>query len=238
MAAALASVAGRMVEQPAGNSDEALFWTWLAVVAVLPKLAHGPGESRPKQAQSSFGSPQFTATRVRAPVLQVSVTLVLASVMLGFTFVKNTNYAIVETKATSAAALLDNGRLEMAMQPIDGAIVLASDVGRYHIILANIQDQAKSSTAKPIDQSRLAVEGYQANERAVIANPFDIYGSLHFAESALTLELLGYPEEGGRAIEQYRHLTLMHLRFWLPHFLLGRAYVEIGEPVRAVEAYT
>ena len=45
MAAVLASIAGRTVEQLAGIphiSDEALFWTLLVVVAALPVLAHEP----------------------------------------------------------------------------------------------------------------------------------------------------------------------------------------------------
>lgn len=243
MAAVLASVAGRTVEQLAGIphlSDEALFWTLLAVVAALPMLAQEElqGEASSRRVQNSFGPPQTTAPRFRAPVLQVSLALVLASVVLGFTLVKNTNYALAENRATSATASLADGQPEMAMQTIDGAIALAPDVGRYHVIRANILDQARSSTAAASDQARLALEAYRANGRAVIANPFDIYGRFHFAESALTLGTLGYPGKGEEAIEEYRRLTLMLPRFWLSHFLLGRAYVEMGEPDRAVEAYS
>jgi len=243
MAAVLASVAGRTVEQLAGIphlSDEALFWTLLAVVAALPKLAYGPiqGEASSSRVQTSFGAPQVTAPRVKAPVLQVSLAIVLASVVVGFTLVKNTNYALAENRATSAAASLDDGKLEMAMQSIDSAIGLAPDVGRYHVIRANILDRARSSTAAASVQARLALEAYQANGRAVIANPFDIYGRLHFAESALQLAALGHPGKGEEAIEEYRRLTLALPRFWLSHFLLGRAYVETGKPDGAVEAYS
>ena len=124
------------------------------------------------------------------------------------------------------------------MQSIDGAIALAPNVGRYQVIRANILDRTRRSTPAASGQSRLALEAYQANSRAVIANPFDIYGRLHFAESAFTLATLGYPEKGGEAIEEYRRLTLSLPQFWLSHFLLGRAYVELGEPDRGVEAYS
>lgn len=58
---------------------------------------------------------------------------------------------------------------------------------------ANILDRARSSTATRSDQYRLALAAYQANGHAVVANPFDIYGGLHFAESTLTLANLGTP---------------------------------------------
>ena len=68
------------------------------------------------------------------------------------------------------------------------------------------------------------------------ANPYDTYNGLHFAESAFTLAGLGQPGNGEEAIEEYQRLTVMVPRFWLPHFLLARAYVEVGDPVRAVDA--
>jgi hypothetical protein len=97
--------------------------------------------------------------------------LVLASVVMGFTLVKNTSYTLAEKRATSAAASLDEGRPEMAMQSIDSAIALATDIGRYYVIRANILDQARSSKAADSDRARLALEAYQANGHAVIANP-------------------------------------------------------------------
>ena len=88
------------------------------------------------------------------------------------------------------------------------------------------------------ERARLALAAYRANGRAVHANPFDIYGRLHFAEAALTLASLGHPGKGKEAIEEYQQLTLMVPRLWLSHFLLGRAYVETGEPGLAVKAYS
>lgn len=82
------------------------------------------------------------------------------------------------------------------------------------------------------------LEAYQANSRAVNANPFDIYGRFHFAESALTLETLGYPGKGEEAIEEYLRLISVAPQCWLSHFLLGRAYVEVGEPEHAVGPYS
>jgi tetratricopeptide (TPR) repeat protein len=171
-------------------------------------------------------------------VLQVSLAVVLASLVLGFTLVKNANYAMAEDRATSAAGSLDDDQLEIAMQAIDGAIALAPDVGRYHVIRANILDQTRNSTAASAEHAGLAIEAYQTNGRAVTANPFDIYSRLHFAESVSTLATLGYPGKGPEAIEEYRLLTSLQPRFWLSHFLLGRAYVDMGEPGHAVEAFT
>ena len=164
--------------------------------------------------------------------------MVLASGVLGFTLVKNTNYALAESSATSAGASLDKGRLEMATQSNDSAIALAPDVGRYRVARANILDQVRDSTAAASAQARLALAAYQANGRAVNTNPFDTYSILHFAESALTLAALKQPGKGQEAIEEYRRLASMLPRFWLPHFLLGRTYVGVGEPDHAVEAYS
>ena len=49
---------------------------------------------------------------------------------------------------------------------------------------------------------------------------------------------MGNTQKGEEVIEKYRRLTLMVPRFWLSHFLLGRAYVEMGEPNRAIEAFS
>jgi hypothetical protein len=198
MAAILASVAGRMVEQLAGIphvSDEALFWTLLALVAALPMLEHGrlKGNTNTQPVQSSSAAPQFMTPRAGTAVLQVSLALVLASGVLGFTLVKNTNYALAEVRATSAAASLANGQPEIPMRYIDRAIALAPDVSRYHVNRGNILDQTKGGTTTLPDQARLALEAYRANRSAVLANPFDIYGRLHFAESTLRLTALGEP---------------------------------------------
>ena len=176
-------------------------------------------------------SPRLRGSKRRCS--QISLALVL-----GFTLVKNANYALAESRATSAAASSDVGRLEIAMQSIDSAIAIAPDVGRYRVIRANILDRARNSTAAKSDQAKMAVEAYQTNGRAVAANPFDLYNRLNFAESALTLAAFGQPDKGEEAIEEYRRLTLMQPRFWLSHFLLGRAYLETGEPDRAVAGFS
>ena len=242
VAAIMAPVAGRTVEQLAGIShlsDESLFWILLAMVAALPRQTLGPsqGVTSSSRVQSSFGAPQFPATRVGAPVLQISLGLIVTSVVLGFAFVKNTNYALAKKRATAAASLV-NGRPGMAMRSINSAIALAPDVGRYHTIRASILDQARSSAPVSGDQTMLTLEAYHANRRAVISNPFDIYGRLNFAESTLTLATLGQAEKGAEAIEEYRLLTSIQPRFWLSHFLLGLAYIEMGEPGRVVDAFS
>ena len=243
MAAALAAVAGRTVEQTAGIphlSDEALFGILLAVVAALPMLAQEKSQEEPsvRLVQNSSGTSRLVAPRAGAPVLRISLALILASVVLGFTLVKNASYTLAEYRATSAGSSLGAGQPGLAMQSINGAIALAPDVGRYHVIRASILDKVRSSTAAPSGKSQLALEAYRANGRAVEANPFDIYGRLNFAESALTLATLGQAGMGEEVIEEYRLLTSLQPNFWLSHFLLGRAYMEMGQPDRAVGAYT
>ena len=130
------------------------------------------------------------------PVLQIAVAVVLASVLLGFTFVKNVNYALAELRATSAVSSLDGGELEMALQSINGAIAPASDVGKYHVIRAKNLNQVRASITNNSERNQLAIEAYEANGRAVASNPFDLFGRLHFAESALTLSMLGRSKKG------------------------------------------
>ena len=242
VAAVLAVVAGRSVEQLAGIShlsDAALLWTLLAVVAATPALNHETSPEKPSSwpVQNPLNIPRFMTLRVGPPVLQVSLALVLAAVVLGFTLVKNTNYALAEYKATSAGVSLDDSQPEIAMQSIDEAIALAPDVGRYHVIRANIPDRARISMAGASDQARLALETYQANGRAVAANPFDMYGRLYLAESALTLAALGQAGKDEEAVEEYRRLTLTLPRYWLTHFLLVRAYAESGNPGHAIAPF-
>ena len=109
------------------------------------------------------------------------------------------------------------------MRYIDRAIALAPDVSRYHVNRGNILDQTKGGTTTLPDQARLALEAYLANRSAVLANPFDIYGRLHFAESTLRLTALGEPGKGEEAIQEYRQLTLLQPRFWLSHLHVSPA---------------
>lgn len=149
----------------------------------------------------------------------------------GFTFVNNATYALTEYKATSPSAALDDGQIDTAMESLNGAITLTPDVGTHHVIRANILDEARNAIVGASDQqSRLALEACLANGRAVQANPFAMYIRLNFAESALTLASLGLASKDEGAIEEYLRLTTMQPRFWLSHFLLGRAYVETGKP--------
>ena len=170
-AAVIASVVGRSVEQLVGIphlTDEALFWTLLGVIVAAPMLADGPlqgGENSPR-VKNVVNVPLLTGSRALAPVLWVASALVLASVVLGFTLVKNVNYALAESRATSASNLLVSGAPENAMRSINSAISLAPDVGRYHVIRSNILDQARSSRPGATEQAKPALAAYQANGRA------------------------------------------------------------------------
>jgi tetratricopeptide (TPR) repeat protein len=157
--------------------------------------------------------------------------------VLGFTLVKNVGYVLAESTAMTAATSLGEGELEIAMQSIDRAIRLAPDVGRYYVTRANVLDKVRRSRSDTFEQTKLALESYQANARAVNANPFETYASFHLAESTLTLAALGHPGKGGEAIKRYQRLTIMLPRYWRSHSLLGRAYVEVGEPAYAIEAF-
>jgi hypothetical protein len=96
----LASVAGQSAGQLADIShlsDEAPFWTLLALAAALPVLAHEqtPAEATPEMAQSPSCTTQVAALMVRAPVLQ---GVALAALVLGFTVANNTNYIFAENR--------------------------------------------------------------------------------------------------------------------------------------------
>ena len=95
----MAAVTGRSVEQLAGIphlSDEALFWTLFGVMAAAPILTNRPPDTDAysSQAQNPSDIPRITASRIGVPVLWVAAALVLASVVLGFTLVRDTNYAL------------------------------------------------------------------------------------------------------------------------------------------------
>ncbi|MCI0781098.1 MAG: tetratricopeptide repeat protein [Chloroflexi bacterium] len=243
MAALLAALAGRMVEQLVGIphlSDEALFWALLALLVALPNLEEQPAKARWSPAGGQSNTDLLSAGRNAAArsAFKLLIALIIAAMLAALTMVKNPSYAFAEYRATSAAVSLGEGRLLRAMEQIEGAIALAPDVGRYHVIQANILDQAGSFADNEIHRIKLAREAYLSTQRAVAANPFDIYTRLHFAEAALTLAGLDQAGMSQRAIEESLRLTSMLPRYWLSHFLLGRAYAQSGEPDRAVEAYS
>jgi len=243
MAAVLASLGGRTVEQVVGIPrlpDEALFWTLLAVVVGLPGLTRSaplPQHPRPVPA-SNAPVPHFRASIDAFWTVSIlSLALVSAAAMLWVTMVKNPYYFLAEIKAVAATHSSEEGELQRAMRRVDEAIALAPDVGRYHVQRAKILDQARRMTSDEREWSRLAQEAYWSNQRATYANPFDIYNRLHFSDSALTLAQLGQPERAQEAIEENRRLTVALPRYWLAHYLLGRAYDTLGHPGLAIGPY-
>lgn len=242
MAAVLASLAGRSVEQLVGIahiSDEALFWILLALVVSVAAVADTPStrDEKSSEVRDSTRARLPKLSKIRWPVLQLSLALVIVSMLLGFTLVKNVGYVMAERTATTATVSLSDGELAMAMQSIERAIRLAPDVGRYHVTRANILDTIRRSRSDVFEQTKLALEAYRANERAVNANPFETYASFHLAESTLILAALGHPGKSAEAIENYQRLTIMLPRYWRSYSLLGRAYAEVGKPAYAVEAF-
>lgn len=237
----LASIGGRTVEQMVGVpnlSDVALFWVLLAVLVVLPGLTYRRLQPRGGPGAGGIGIiPSPSRFALGGTIPQMSLAVVLAAAVVAFTIVKNPNYALAANREATATASLEKGDLPRAIQQIDGAIVLAPDVGLYRVKRANILDRARTLSASQGARWQLAQEAYLANRHAVAANPFDVYARLNFAESALTLAGLGQVGSGEEAIEEYRRTTLMIPGYWLSHFLLGRAYIEMGRPGLAVEAF-
>ena len=238
--AVLASVAGRTVEQLVGIphlSDEALFWTLIAVLVALPGMTSSPRQrdEMPERIQHFNNLSAHTFLAGRGAVL--GLALALASVVVVFTIAKNPSYALAENRATVAQSSLQNGDLQKAMRQIEDAIARAPNVGRYRVMRAQILDQARNLSDNPAQLMPLAQEAYLANREAVTVNPFDFYNSVHLAESALVLAGLNQVGMSEEAIVQYKRVTIMLPRYWLSHFLLGRAYGETEQPELAVAAY-
>lgn len=242
VSALLASVGGRILEQMLGIphlSDVALFWTLVAVMAALPTLTDGQRKQPEASAEPAAGvAPLHPGSMgVISPAFKLSLAVVLALALVVFTLINNPALILAEIKATAATAAVEDTNPQRALQQIDGAINLAPDVARYHVQRAKILDRVRSMSASRIDQVQLAQGAYLANQRGVTANPFDLYSRLHLAESAFTLAQLGRLEKNQEALDEYRRITFMMPRYWLSHFLLGRAYNETDQPELAIESY-
>lgn len=240
MAALLAAVAGRIVEQLAGvphMSDKIVQWTMLGMLVSLPAIQQRETNEIAPTPDADDQAVQTTRLK-RERHLKISLAVVLAAIIVAFTLAKNPSLALAEIRATAAEESFDEGRLDEAMRQADSAISLAPGVGRYLVIRGRILDKARVAASNPSDQIRLAQESYRTNRRAVETNPFDIYSRLHFAESALTLAGMGQTAAVEVALEENRNLTLMLPRYWLSHFLLARAYLETGSPERSIKPFS
>lgn len=240
MAAVLASIGGRSIEQLVGIphiSDVALFWTLIGVVVALPNATGRAIERGSVNTSVEGNAAPLSPSTVGAVAGRIVLALVLAAVVVGFTTLRNPYYALAETRAAAADTTLKRGDLQEAIDQIEEAIGLAPDVGSYHVTRTKILNSARQFSADQPGQVVLAREAYVTSQRAVEANPYDIYGRLYFAESALTLAVLGQDGKGEEALEEYRRLTIMVPGHWLPRFLLGRAYTELGRPRLAIKAY-
>jgi len=240
--ALLASLAGRTAEQLVGiahMSDLALFWALLGVMVALPQVRWAPVQQSGTPEETGInGSPLSPSRgRARGTASTLSLALVLASVVVAFTLVKNPYYALAENKATVAESMLKQGDVKRAAQQIDHAIALAPNVSRYQCTRARILDQVRSTTSEPMDRWRLAQETYLATQKAVESNPFEIIPRFQRTQAALTLAQLGQPSMGQEAIEQSQRLTWMVPRFWPSHFLLATTYQELGQPELAIKSF-
>ena len=240
--ALLASLAGRAVEQLVGIprlSDVAFSWVFLAILVALPGI-YGNLVRRNENdldSGSRYSSSSLTSTKVGGVVLRLSLAMVIASVVVVFTIIKNPFYALASHRAAESSTSLGQGDLPRAIRQIDGAIALAPDVGGYHAQRAIILDEARDLTTSGKGTRRLAHEAYAANQQAIEANAFDFYNRMQFAGSALTLARYGETGMREKAIEEYRRLTITVPRHWLSHFLLGNAYSELGQTAQAIAAF-
>jgi hypothetical protein len=239
MAALLAAVAGRIVEQLVGvphMSDKMVHWTILGIMVSLPAIQ----QSRSNETVIAPDADDVDAHTIMLTgrmTLTISLAFVLAAIVVAFPLVKKPSFALAEVRANAAEKSLGEGRLDEAMRQANSSISLAPGVGRYHVTRGRILDEARGAASEPIDQIRLAQESYLTNQRAVDTNPFDIYSRLHFAESILTLAGMGQTAAGEKAEEEFQRLTLMLPRYWLSHFLLARAYVETGNPEKSIQPF-
>ena len=188
--------------------------------------------------------------------------VLVAALIVGIgavTWVKTINYPRAGIVAAQAVELARDGDLHRSLPSLARAIDLAPDVPNYHNRRANVfsalrqsvEDGTNASGSEVNDLEQicgllggeqsyefcLASQTYGENRAGSEHRPLNFRSKLALADSALELARLGNDNElVDKVLRAYRELTQLVPQSWPLHNALAAAYLELGQPERAVKA--
>ena len=225
LAALMAAMGGRLVEQMFGIAhigDLTLFWVLLAILVALP---HAAGARTPDLANDRLDPriPGLTLLNWRAPL---AVLLLIA--MATMVWLKNVNYVLADVSAASARqhAVKDFAK---ALSLSERAIQLAPDVPEYYWQRGEMLTALRGQTDEVELQADLAEEVNLDYWRGSQANPLSHLGRLKLAKATLALARMGYEGKDHEAVLRYQELIGMAPGYKELHGLLGIANAQLHE---------
>ena len=253
LAALLATLAGRLLEQMVGVarvSDLTLFWVLLGTFFALPIVMRNrpptndvvPTLSQPRPSTRT-GARTKVGSSLEKWVLLSRLLVVCLVVGIGvLTWTKSINYFRAGLIADQGAQQFREGRLQSSGVSLDRAIQLAPDVSSYYNDRAAVywacrqsaQEQPGDSISQDKGQSYglcQPQEQYERNQRWVERRPFNFRSRLALADSTLDLgSIQGNPDLISRSTELYREAVDMIPNGWPLWNHLGAVYIQVGQP--------
>ena len=238
--ALLAAVGGRVIEEMVGIArvaDLTLFWLLLAVFVVLPTVMHSP---TPQSQEAEPSRRRRQASGSARPLDgwffgRFSVALVLIGLVATLTWVRNVNYVQADILAASAVSYLQQENYPRSLELIDRSLELAPDVPIYYRYRALLWDVSARRAESPDDKIALAQEAHRTLKEGLEVNPLAVESRHSLADSSLKLVRLGEREKKQEAVALYQSLAALLPRHWRPHNWLAVAYLDLGEPGKALE---
>ncbi len=253
----LATFAGRSIEQTVGLarvSDLTIFWVLLAAFVVLPR-ALTPALSEPETpgviGDAARGRRQRRQSRSQgrrgaqamdwAMFSRFMVIAVLVGGIVALTWVKTLNYPRAAVAGGQAVMAFQQGDYQGALKGLERASRLAPDVSVYYnhqssiyaAFLKNprgVRERECSSGIGGIPyETCLVQKTYLVNRASVDQRPYYWRSRLAMASSA---EALGRNEE---AIRLFTEVVATVPNSWPLQNRLAEAYIDVGQPERAVE---
>ena len=259
LAALLATVAGRLLEQIIGVarvSDLTLFWVLLGAFVALPMVMgerdiseHGPyspGRGQPRGTRFHPG-----AVLEKWPLL-VRLGAVVLVVGIGYlTWTKSINYFRAGIIADQGAQQFRDGRMLQSLASLDRAIDLAPDVSSYYTsrttvyraCLRDSQTELVSAAVLSTDQRDYDLcepdRQHDRNQQWVEKRPFNFRARLGLADSTLHLGQLREDAALMKASARlYQEVAEMAPNSWPLWNRLAEVQIQVGQPRLALPPLT
>ena len=233
LAAVLAVVAGRSVEQMVGVarvSDFTLFWLLAAILVAIPSLAGSTATaaSSPRKPKARQGA----AVSLLSP-WKPAVASVLTVTLVAFLWQTNLRYVPAAVTAASAEAALQRGNYPESVRLLDRAISQAPSVELYRVYKGVALEAWSSRETDPALKANLLRLAYDEAKEALDWNPLSHRA---WARAGEFSRKLGVLDESVREEALRNHIILATLLpgYWQPQNTLAGAYLQFNRPAEAL----
>ena len=235
LAALVAALAGRFVEQLTGIaqiSDSMLFWAIAAMLAALPALLRDDKAPVPVvQPEPPVAAPPTS----RLPSFSVCIALVVTAGLLALVWFGNVRYVVASALGAQAGRAFDSGRgdLDRSLAKLDQAISWAPDVQAYRLNKSIVLNAKADRAPNADDRLQLLSRAQDVISRGLRNNPME---QLLWAKKAEYIQSMDEITGtlGQSELRAYQVLSALLPGYWIVHNPEASAHLRLEQPEQAL----